>query len=68
VESQARKLAPEKRYEHRQRHAKPVLEDLRNWLDNALGQVSVRLDHSIEMAVEDEIFIDELNDGPDDRL
>lgn len=33
-----------------------------------LEQLLVRLDRAIEMAVEDEIFIDELNHGPDDRL
>jgi len=31
-------------------------------------QLLVRLDRAIEMAVEDEIFIDELNHGPDERL
>ena len=39
IEKQARKLPPEKRYEHRQCHAKPVLEDLRHWLDKTLPQV-----------------------------
>lgn len=39
VESQAKKLTPEKRYGHRQRHAKPVLEELRTWLDQSLPQV-----------------------------
>ncbi len=33
-----------------------------------LKQLLVRLDRAIEMAVEDEIFIDEVNNGPDDRL
>ncbi|HMB89929.1 MAG TPA: IS66 family transposase [Rhodothermales bacterium] len=39
VEKQAKKLTPEKRYEHRQRHANPVLDELRNWLDKTLPQV-----------------------------
>jgi transposase len=39
VEKQAKRLTPEKRYEHRERHAKPVLEDLRSWLDSSLPQV-----------------------------
>ena len=39
VESQAKKLAPETRYEQRQRRAKPVLEELRTWLDQSLPQV-----------------------------
>jgi transposase len=39
VEKQAKKLTPEKRYEHRQRHAQPVLEELKNWLDTSLPQV-----------------------------
>ena len=39
VEKQAKKLTPEKRYEHRQRHAKLVLEELRTWLDQSLPQV-----------------------------
>jgi hypothetical protein len=33
-----------------------------------LKQLLIRLDRAIEMAVEDEIFIDEVNHGPDDRL
>ncbi|MFQ5634802.1 MAG: IS66 family transposase [Gammaproteobacteria bacterium] len=39
VEKQTRKLDPEKRYEHRQRHARPVLDELRSWLDKILPQV-----------------------------
>jgi len=39
VEKQARKLTPEKRYDHRQRHAKPVLDEMRTWLDQVLPQV-----------------------------
>ena len=39
VEKQARKLMPEKRFEHRQCHAKPVLDELRLWLDQTLPQV-----------------------------
>lgn len=39
VEKQAKKLTSDKRYEHRQRHAKPVLEELRIWLDRVLVQV-----------------------------
>ena len=34
----------------------------------SLGQLLRRLDRAIEMAAEDEIFIDEINNGPDDRL
>jgi hypothetical protein len=36
--------------------------------DESLGQLLIRLDRAIEMAVEDEIFIDEINYGQDDRL
>ena len=39
AEKQARKLTPEKRFEHRQRHAKPVLDGMRTWLDQSLPQV-----------------------------
>ena len=39
VEKQARKLTPEKRYQHRQCHAKPVLDEMRIWLDQSLPQV-----------------------------
>ena len=33
-----------------------------------LEQLLIRLDRAIEMAVEDEILIDEINNGPDDRI
>jgi len=36
--------------------------------DETLGQLLKRLDHAIEKAVEDETFIDEINNGPDDRI
>jgi len=39
VEKQVRKLTPEKRYAHRRRHAKPVLDEMRTWLDQTLPQV-----------------------------
>ena len=39
VEKQARKLKPETRHEHRQRHACPIFDELRSWLDEALPQV-----------------------------
>ena len=39
MEKQARKLTPEKRYQHRQCHAKPVLDEMRIWLDKSLPQV-----------------------------
>jgi transposase len=39
VEKKARKLKPEERHEYRQRHAKPVLDEMRDWLDQALPQV-----------------------------
>jgi len=39
VEKQARTLTPEARYGHRQRHARPILDELRIWLDGALPQV-----------------------------
>jgi len=31
-------------------------------------QLLMRLDRAIEMAAEDETFIDEINNGPDDRI
>lgn len=34
----------------------------------SMEQLLIRLDRAIEMAVEDEIFIDEINYGLDDRL
>ena len=33
-----------------------------------LAQLLIRLDRAIEMAEENEIFIDEVNTGPDDRI
>jgi len=39
VEKQARKLTPADRHAHRQRHARPILNELRSWLDEALPQV-----------------------------
>ena len=33
-----------------------------------LEQLLIRLDLAIEKAVENEIFIDEINNGPDDRI
>ena len=33
-----------------------------------LGQLLIRLDRAIGIAAEDEAFIDEINNGPDDRL
>jgi hypothetical protein len=33
-----------------------------------LGQMLIRLDRAIEIAAENETFIDEINHGPDDRL
>ena len=32
-------LEPEQRHDHRQRHARPILDKLRTWLDEALPQV-----------------------------
>ena len=39
IEKQVRKLEPEARHDHRQRHARPILDKLRTWLDEALPQV-----------------------------
>jgi len=39
VEKQARTLTPEDRHAHRQRHALPILDELRSWLDESLPQV-----------------------------
>jgi transposase len=39
VEGQARKLTPQSRYAHRQKHARPVLDEIRRWLDDVLPQV-----------------------------
>jgi len=39
IEKQAKTLTPEERHAHRQRHAVPILNDLRAWLDETLPQV-----------------------------
>lgn len=39
IEKQARTVTPEDRYDHRQRHARPILDELRAWLDDVLPQV-----------------------------
>jgi hypothetical protein len=39
IEKQARRLDPEERYAHRQQQARPVLDDLRSWLDDTLPLV-----------------------------
>ena len=39
IEKQTRTLTPEARHEHRQHHARPLLDKLRDWLDEALPQV-----------------------------
>ncbi len=39
VEKQARNLTPEKRQAHRDRHARPILDEMRSWLDQVLVQV-----------------------------
>ncbi len=39
VEKQARKLTPEKRQAHRDHHARPILDEMRAWLDQVLPQV-----------------------------
>ncbi|MCH7697141.1 MAG: IS66 family transposase, partial [Proteobacteria bacterium] len=39
IEKQARTLDPEARHDHRQRHARPLLDELRCWLDDVLPQV-----------------------------
>jgi len=39
VEKQARRLAPEDRYARRQQQARPVLDELRSWLDDSLPLV-----------------------------
>jgi transposase len=39
VERQARKLTADERYARRQKHARPVLDEMRSWLDDALPQV-----------------------------
>jgi len=39
IEKQVRKLEPEQRHAHRDRHARPILDEMRAWLDQALPQV-----------------------------
>jgi len=39
VEKQARKLTHEERYRHRLQHARPILDEMRAWLDHALPQL-----------------------------
>jgi len=39
IEKQARDLTPESRHDHRQLHARPLLNELRSWLDTALPEV-----------------------------
>jgi len=40
LERAARKLTPDERYAHRQKQARPILDEIRCWLDDALPQVS----------------------------
>ena len=40
IERQARKLTIQERHARRQKHAKPILDEIRNWLDDALPQVA----------------------------
>ena len=42
IEKRARKLTPEQRHAERQLHARPILDELRTWLDTALPQVPPR--------------------------
>ncbi|MCF7981863.1 MAG: IS66 family transposase, partial [Pseudomonadales bacterium] len=39
VERRVREFSAEQRYAYRQQHAKPILEELRGWLDNSLPTV-----------------------------
>jgi len=39
LEGQARKLTADERYARRQKHARPILDEIRSWLDDALPQV-----------------------------
>ncbi len=39
LEKQVRKLTPEKRHVYRGRHARPILDEMRAWLDQVLPQV-----------------------------
>jgi transposase len=40
IERQARKLTAQERHARRQKHAKPILVEIRSWLDDALPQVA----------------------------
>ena len=40
IERQARKLTVQERYARRQKHSKPILGQIRKWLDDALPQVA----------------------------
>ena len=40
IERQARKLTPQERYGRRQKRSKPILDEIRRWLDGALPQVT----------------------------
>jgi transposase len=40
IERQARKLTPQERYGRRQKHSKPILKQIRKWLDDVLPQVA----------------------------
>jgi hypothetical protein len=42
IEKQARKLTPDERHAQRQLHARPILDEIRAWLDQALPQVPPR--------------------------
>ena len=42
VEKPARKFEPEARHAHRQRHARPILDEMRAWLDEVLPQIPPR--------------------------
>jgi transposase len=39
IEKQARQLSPEHRHQQRQQQARPILKDIRSWLDQVLPQV-----------------------------
>jgi len=40
IERQARKLTVQERYARRQKHSRPILDEIRTWLDDALPQVA----------------------------
>ncbi len=40
IEKEAREFTPKARWQHRQTHAQPLLNELRGWLDNTLPQVA----------------------------